>query len=83
MRIQRRVPGVNRTHFSTAVIHRIEQAIIRECTKYGVSRSFVIANALAFTFGIDAEKYNEKQYNKKSKEMENVVAFKKTRRKAS
>jgi len=43
----------------------------------------VIANALAFTFGIDAEKYNEKQYNKKSKEMENVVAFKKTRRKAS
>jgi len=37
----------------------------------------VIANALAFTFNIDAERYNEKQYNKKSKEMENVISFRK------
>ena len=77
MRIQRRIKGYTRRTFSTAVIEKIERAIERECTRYGVSRSFVIANALAFTFNIDAEKYNEKQYNKKSKELENVVKFRK------
>ena len=83
MRIQRRIPGIVRTHLGTAVIDKIERAIERECKRYGVSRSFVIANALAFTFGVDAENYKDTQYNKKSKEMENVVDFRKKRTKAS
>lgn len=36
---------------------RIRKAIIKEVNRYGVSASFVIANALAFTFGIEVEDY--------------------------
>ena len=57
MRSQRRIPGVTRRHMSTAVLKEIEQCIDREMARYGVSRSFVIANALAYTFSIDFESY--------------------------
>jgi hypothetical protein len=57
MRIQKRVKGYARRQFSTRVIKEIERAIEKECKRYGVSRSFVIANALAFTFDISVEDY--------------------------
>ena len=55
--IQPRIRGVVRTPQHTAVADAIERAISRECTRYNVSRSFVIANALAFTFGIETADY--------------------------
>jgi hypothetical protein len=60
----------------TAVIDEIEKAIRKEMTRYGVSRSFVIANALAFTFGISTASY----ITSKAKAGRNVVAFKKGRK---
>jgi hypothetical protein len=38
----------------------IEAAIERECSRYDISRSMVIRNALAFTFGIDLYAYESK-----------------------
>ena len=38
----------------------IERAIEKECARYDVSRSFVIRNALAFTFNIDLYAYENK-----------------------
>jgi hypothetical protein len=72
MRIQRRIKGYTRKPYSTAVEQKIERAIEKECVRYGVSRSFVIANALAFTFNIDVE-----QYDGSKKEKANVVKFRK------
>lgn len=57
MRSQRRIPGLKRKPMSTAVLAEIELCIEREMARYGVSRSFVIANALAYTFSIDFESY--------------------------
>ena len=57
MKIQPRIKGVTRTPMGTAVIDQIERAIQKEMARYGVSRSFVIANALAFTFGIKTASY--------------------------
>jgi hypothetical protein len=37
------------------VAQDIERAISREMQRYSVSRSFVIAVALAYTFGIDLD----------------------------
>jgi len=71
MRIQRRIKGQVRRQFATSVIAAIEKAIKSECKRYGVSRSFVIANALAFTFGIKTEDYVTDGGNK------NVVKFRK------
>jgi hypothetical protein len=51
-RSQARIPGVKRRRYSTAVLNQIEAAIEREVARYAVSRSFVIANALAYAFGI-------------------------------
>jgi hypothetical protein len=59
MIIQRRYANYQRAKFSTLVEEQIERAIEKECIRYDVSRSFVIANALAFTFGIDIESYKD------------------------
>ena len=72
MRIQRKIRGYTRRRFSTAVESQIEKAIEKECKRYGVSRSFVIANACAFAFNIDVESYEPPK---------NIVKFRK--RKAS
>lgn len=56
-RSQARIPGQTRRRYSTAVLNQIEAAIERESARYGVSRSFVIANALAYAFGIPIESY--------------------------
>lgn len=42
-----------RKRVSSSVAQAIEKALLAEMARYGVSRSFVIANALAFTFCID------------------------------
>jgi len=57
IRHQRRIKGVRRLHVGTAILKDIEKCIAREMARYGVSRSFVIANALAYTFGVDFESY--------------------------
>lgn len=57
MKIQPRIKGMTRTPMGTAVIDQIERAIQKEMARYGVSRSFVIANALAFTFNIKTASY--------------------------
>lgn len=49
---------------SAGTVKEIELAIKREQRRYGVSRSFVIANALAYTFGIDTETYLPKKRKK-------------------
>jgi len=61
MLTQRRIKGYIRTPYHTAVIDAIERAIEKECARYNVSRSFVIANALAYTFGIKTESYIPKE----------------------
>ena len=61
MRIQPRIKGYTRRPYNTAVIDQIEKAIEKECARYDVSRSFVIANALAYTFGISTESYIPKK----------------------
>ena len=54
---QPRLKGVKRKPYHTAVINQIEATIEQESARYGVSRSFVIANALAYAFGIPVESY--------------------------
>jgi len=57
VRHQKRIKGVKRKHVGSAVLRDIELCIEREMARYNVSRSFVIANALAYTFSIDFESY--------------------------
>lgn len=54
-RTQPRTPGIRRRPVGSAVDRAIERAIEREMDRYGVSRSFVIAVALAYTFGIQLD----------------------------
>jgi hypothetical protein len=51
---QRGIKG-GRTAIGAGVIGDIEKAILREQRRYGVSRSFVIAVALAGFFGIEEQ----------------------------
>jgi len=67
LRTQARIPGVSRRRYSTAVLNQIEAAVERESARYGVSRSFVIANALAYAFGIPIESYLEEGPVKKGR----------------
>lgn len=48
-------PNGPRLPIGAAVTRAIETAIQRECARYHVSRSFVIAVALAYTFKIDLD----------------------------
>ena len=50
-RRQRPVKG-GRTQVGAAIIRDIEIAMARDMRRFNASRSFVIATALAFTFGI-------------------------------
>lgn len=61
IRVQPRLRGNRRTPVSSAVTTRIEDAIRKEMRRYGCSRSFVIAVALAYTF--DIELSNEEDYH--------------------
>ena len=55
MRCQRRLPGQTRRHVGTAVIKEIERHLALTMAQYGVSRSFVIAVALADFFGVSQQ----------------------------
>lgn len=54
-----RQPG-GRRNYCTGADSAIERAIEKECARYDISRSLVIRNALAFTFGIDLYEYENK-----------------------
>jgi hypothetical protein len=54
-RNQPRLPNGRRQSIAAAVAHDIERALEREMRRFGVSRSFVVAVALAYTFGIDLD----------------------------
>ena len=50
---------VSRTPESTRIEGRIEQEIVRAAQRFDVSRSFVIATALADYFGIEMVGYSD------------------------
>jgi ABC-type multidrug transport system permease subunit len=50
---------------ASGTVREIELAVSREARRYGVSKSFVIANALAFVFGIETETYLPKKRKRK------------------
>lgn len=50
-----------RRNYSVGADDPIERAIEKECARYDVSRSFVVRNALAYTFGIDLYEYESKR----------------------
>lgn len=49
-----------RRQYGMGADRAIELAIEKECARYDISRSLVIRNALAFTFGIDLYAYESK-----------------------
>lgn len=65
-----RIPGVRRRPYHTRVDYLIEKALEKECARYNVSKSWVIRNALAFTFGIDVEPYIDVNVKKRLKTRE-------------
>jgi len=64
---QKRIPGMRRKHYGTAVEKKIEEALEKEVARYGVSKSFVIANALAYVFDIEVEDYTDPAVKRKRK----------------
>lgn len=76
MKIQRKVIGLRRSHLQTYLAREINKQVRAECIRYGVSRSFVIANACAFAFGIPTESYIEAG-------AKNVIKFRKPKKRAS
>ncbi len=66
-----RIPG-GRRNYSTGADADIERAIEKECARYDISRSMVIRNALAFTFGIDLYEYEHKP---RTQTVKKVVEF--------
>ena len=55
VRIQRPIRGMTRRPFATSLIREIEMMIESEADYWGVSRSFVIAAALADAWSIDEQ----------------------------
>lgn len=49
-----------RKPYSMGADKAIERAIEHECKRYDITKSMVIRNALAFTFGIDLYEYEHK-----------------------
>ena len=58
MRIQK--PKRGRQQASARLAKEIARAVRREARRYDVSKSFVIATALAHAFGIDTENYRDR-----------------------
>lgn len=58
-RSQPRIVGVRRQPVSSAFAARIERAVEREMSRYGASRSFVIAVAVAHALGVELDKDEE------------------------
>lgn len=59
-RSQPRLVGFSRRPVSSAFIDRLEKAVRAEMDRFGVSRSFVIATAVAHALGVnDQPDYND------------------------
>lgn len=54
----------------------IEIAIEKECKRYDITKSMVIRNALAFTFGIDLYQYEHKP---RTRVVKKVVQFRRVK----
>ena len=65
-----------RKPYSMGADKAIEIAIEKECKRYDITRSMVIRNALAFTFGIDLYEYEHKS---RSQTVKKVVQFRRVR----
>lgn len=55
IRMQRRIKGIKRQPVHSAFIEEIERAVQREMRFFRVSRSFVIATAVAHALGVDEQ----------------------------
>jgi len=49
-----------RHNYNMGADKAIERAIEKECTRYDITKSMVIRNALAFTFNIELYEYEHK-----------------------
>jgi hypothetical protein len=60
---QRSQKGRRRERLSASALASIRRAVEREARRYGVSYSFVVANAVAWTLGVstDGENYKPKR----------------------
>ncbi len=56
-RTQKRIPGLARIPSNAALLPVLRKRVEREAAKWGVSKSFVIAVALAHTFGVEHEEF--------------------------
>ena len=64
MRSQKRIPGLKRNRIGSSVIREIEERVTLIAIQNDVSKSFVMAVALADYFGITKqEKFNESGRN--------------------
>jgi len=57
IRGQRRIPGLTRVPSNAALLPVLRRRVEKEAARFGVSKSFVIAVALAHTFGVDHEEF--------------------------
>lgn len=60
IRYQRARPGYTRIKIGSCVRGEIERRVRHTADRFGVSRSFVIAVALADYFGVDVERFDRK-----------------------
>lgn len=56
-RAQPRLHGVRREPVGSAFTPALKRAADREAARWGVTRSYVLANAAAFALGVDAPDY--------------------------
>lgn len=63
-RMPRQEGGARRSYY-TGADRAIEMAIEHESARYNITKSMVIRNALAFTFGIDLYVYETKKFTVK------------------
>ena len=65
-----------RKQYGVGVDTAIERAVEKECARYDITRSMVIRNALAFTFGIDLYEYEHKP---RTRTIKKVVQFRRVK----
>lgn len=68
-----------RKPYSMGADKAIELAIEKECKRYDITKSMVIRNALAFTFGIDLYEYVNKQHKPRTRVVKKVVQFRRVK----
>ena len=60
MQRQPRIPGVRRKPIAGAVLREIDERLEETCRRFRVSRSFVVAVALAEFFGLEVDTWRER-----------------------